>query len=436
MGAVATQRESKAASRGLLLLEIVLIVASASILAVMFAPEPFSDWRYYWDAAGVPRRYERGGAALILLGWVKGLGAPPHLTMLLLNLAAGIATLLLARRVDPTPGKWLSHLVALYLLMLAPYYGIVQLDVLATMSLGAGLMLILHPPSRWSRTGAALVAILAIAAAVSTRPQFLLVLTTLSGLLVLVWGLGKRRGSSVLLLAAGLLFAGALSGFAFDSALRTHAERSGAIRTNSSVTLYSGLLASSARLSDCGRWSAEATTTMRSDLHKPLTQAVIERLQAQPASHWLAVMTCKVPQIVAPPPFAWSWLTTSPRSGGDPAPATLRTIALAEQLVYRLLTAVLYVLALVIAWKQGFSRRLAYLPLLWLASFGLVHLVFEVQGRYFLAMLLLLPVLCALVMRGARPGVGGPSVGPAVPSSVGGSGSDRITGLPPDVENT
>lgn len=421
MALIASHTGSKAAHRGILLLEVALIVALAAFLAVEYTPEPFSDWLYYWQAAGNPERYERGGAALVLLGWLKPLGVPSHLTMLCLNLIAGVATLVLARRVDPTPGKWIAHLVALYLLLLAPYYGIVQLDLLATMSLGIGSMMILQPPPRLGRVGSGASAIFLVAAAVSTRPQFLLVLATLSGLIVLVWLVGRKRRSAAPLVAAGLLLAGALAGFGFDSALRAHAERSGAIRTNSSVTLYSGLLASSSRLADCGRWSAEATATMRSDLGKPLAQAVIDRLQAKPVSHWIAVMACKVPQIVVPPAFAWSWLMESPSSSPPPSREVMRNVALVEQLVYRALTAALYVLAMWVGWKQRSTGLLGWLPLLWLLAFGLVHLVFEVQGRYFLAMLLLLPVLCALAMQ-RMPGAPGRS--------------DRITGLPPDVENT
>ena len=104
MATIASHIGNKAAARNFLLIEIAGISALATVLAVQFAPEPFSDWLYYWQAAGSPDRYERGGAALVLLGWLKRLGAPPHLTMLGLNLVAGIATLLLARRVDPTPG--------------------------------------------------------------------------------------------------------------------------------------------------------------------------------------------------------------------------------------------------------------------------------------------------------------------------------------------
>ena len=101
----------------------------------------------------------------------------------------------------------------------------------------------------------------------------------------------------------------------------------------------------------------------------------------------------------------------------------MRTVTLAEQMVYRLLSTALYVLALWVAWGRRYSGHLRWLPMLWLLAFGLVHLVFEVQGRYFLAMLLLVPILCALVMRSRVPALGVLDR------------SDRISGLPPDVEN-
>ena len=91
--------------------------------------------------------------------------------------------------------------------------------------------------------------------------------------------------------------------------------------------------------------------------------------------------------------------------------------------MYRLLSAVFYLLALFVAWRQRSSSYLRWLPVLWLLAFGLVNLVFEVQGRYVLAMLLLLPILCALVMRSGAPATG--FLGR----------SDRINGLPSDVEN-
>ena len=43
------------------------------------------------------------------------------------------------------------------------------------------------------------------------------------------------------------------------------------------------------------------------------------------------------------------------------------------------------------------------LPLLWLVGFWSVHVVFEVQGRYFLGLFVLAPLLCAAVARLAAP---------------------------------
>ncbi|MBB1059689.1 hypothetical protein [Marilutibacter spongiae] len=382
-------------------LEAFLLVAVGMALALALRPEPFSDWLYYWRAAQDLGRYERGGAMLLLVSLLRQLQWPPHATMLLLNIPAALAILFVSRRIDPTRGKWLSHVVAGYLLLLTPYYGLVQLDLLAAACLVAAWVLLLGTPDRAAGGWRPALAMLAIAAAVSTRPQFLLVLLALALLVALVWGFarkGTHRGTAMLL---AVLVAGVLSGFLLDSGLRAHAERSGALRTNSAVTLYSGLLASSSSYPGCGHWSEAATQAMRSDLGKPLADAVFDRLESRSVSHWGAVMACKSRYIVAPPAFAWGWLYTSPGAEvrlQEASPAIVPRVGTGEAWANRLLILAVYLSALLTAVRYARSDMLAWLPVAWMAAFWAVHLVFEVQGRYFLSMLLLVPVLCALVM--------------------------------------
>lgn len=57
--------------------------------------------------------------------------------------------------------------------------------------------------------------------------------------------------------------------------------------------------------------------------------------------------------------------------------------------------------AFAVGWRR--ARGLAVLPIAWVLSFWLVHLVFEVQGRYFLATILLLPLLSALTLGFGTP---------------------------------
>lgn len=47
-----------------------------------------------------------------------------------------------------------------------------------------------------------------------------------------------------------------------------------------------------------------AQVAKRDDLHKPLSEAVFERLREQPVGHWLSVVRCKMPEILSPPPYA------------------------------------------------------------------------------------------------------------------------------------
>lgn len=375
------------------------MLAAGAFFALAFRPEPFSDWFYYWRAAGDLSLYERGGAALLLVGALRPLNAPPYALMLCLNLIAAVAILLAARRLDGSAGKFFSHFVAAYLLLIAPYYALVQFDLLAAMCIALGWVLLLRPPAHWPPAATLGVSVVLFGMAVSTRPQFLLVLTPFAVLWLASQAL--RRQALPALRSAAALVLGAALGFASDSALRAQAGHSGAVRTTSAVTLYSGLLASSASPRDCGRWTDAATAAMRSDLQVSLPHAIGARIAAQPASHWWAVLRCKSKRIVLPEAFAWYWLTASPhaqdvwRDVQAAAPGLGPAIARVEFGLYRALTLALYAVAVLAVFRFARTRESALLPALWLASFWLVHSIFEIQGRYFLAALLLLPLLCA-----------------------------------------
>jgi hypothetical protein len=283
---------------------------------------------------------------------------------------------------------------------------VVQLDLLAAAMLGAACCLVLQT------TGAKRVlemglAIAMTAVAVSTKPQYALTLWMLLGLLVLACLLLDKRseGMKALLL---VLLAGSMLGFGIDNGLRSFSGRTQAIRTNSAVTLYGGLLVS--RIEGCGYWSVEAAEAAKADLHKPLAIAVRDRLMAKPLSHWISIIRCKLPQIVRPPPYALYWLVESPniraRIEADPyrdeIEARYRRALDLERRVYGYLTVLILLACItssVLAWRRG-ERVLALLPSLWIVSFWMVHLVFEIQGRYFLGMFLIAPMLCALVLRG------------------------------------
>lgn len=390
-------------------IEAFSITIVAVALAVWLKPEPFSDWEYYWRTAHDFARYERGGVTLLFLSALVRVGMPAYLTVLVPNIAAGFLVLFLSRTVDPTKGKWLAHLTAVFLLLLTPYCGIFQLDMLATAELAFGLVLLILPEER-ERKSRSILGFLLLAAAVSTRPQFMLVLLSLSILLVFTWKWSRSRPRSLMVPTLALVLAsGAITGFSLDSGIRALANHAGALRTNSAVTLYSGLLVSDASGPGCGQWSEHATAEMRSDLALPLPEAIWMRLQSKPFSHWLAVVECKIPQITMPPAFAGWWLfetpsvrdkiRLSPQGAGLAGP--IRAVRWIETRAYRAVTLVLYSVLVYVVIRYR-SSMLALLPILWIGAFISVHLVFEVQGRYFLSMLLMIPLLCSLVMITSR----------------------------------
>lgn len=393
---------------GAFLLCLIPTLLLGAALALWLQPEPHSDWGYYWEAAGRYRDYERGGLGLWLLAIPKALGLPPALAALSLNLPAAMLVLWLSWRADDAGKRGLWLAAAAYLLLVAPFFGLVQLDLVASALLGAGAWLAVLRSDGNGRARL-LVAILLAAAGVSTRPQFALTLWTmllLVGLPWMIWRSGRKKEGRIGGLLCVLL-AGSLLGFGIDYGLRHLGDRSGSIRTSSAVTLYAGLLASTDKAGTCGRWSLDATRAARKDRKKPLAQAVADRLSAHPPAYWVSVLRCKFPAIVLPEPYALDWLANAPnvRDAMDRSPRNdelqtryFRALRVERALYHSVVMAILGIAAAT-SLALAYRRRLAaVIPVAWVASFWLVHLVFEIQGRYFLGMYLLMPLLCMLVL--------------------------------------
>src|SRR5690606_32583437 len=286
---------------------------------------------------------------------------------------------------------------------IVPYYAVVQLDMAATALACAGMCLLAVEAVRGLRPWRVVAAVALVAAAVSSRPQFLLVLSVFAGLAVvaIAWlgapgNVSRRRAVAM----AGMLLAATWLGFGIDSALRADAGRAGAVRTTSGVTLYAGLLSSDTVPPTCGHWNERATHDARADAGAPLLQAVSARLQSEPPSHWLSVIGCKMPAVVLPRSYALGWSLGAPnvqariQASADPArwqawSARLHGI---ERLGYMALLAALYCFTGVAVARCSTRRQwlFAALPVAWIASFWLVHAVFEIQPRYFLSLFLLL----------------------------------------------
>lgn len=397
-------------SRGLFVTELALIILLGAGLALWLVPEPHSDWGYYWNAAGEVGRYERGGLSLWLLAIPKILGWAPVPSALLLNLPSATVMLWLVRRADGSATRWFTFLAAAYLLLITPYMGIVQFDLIAATQLAAGFSLVLAPSTHLPRLLSLAFAVLMVVCGVSTKPQYALVIWALLGFHLVAYCLLGRRSRSWTPVLMGVLVLGSIGGFVVDSGLRAAGGRSEAIRTNSAVTLYGGLLVSSDGIG-CGYWSVHAAESAKADLHKPLPQAVLDRLGEKPVSHWVSVVGCKLPQVVFPPPFALYWLVESPniRAGINQDPhresidATYYRVLRWERKLYAALAlAIMLTVAITCIRLRREGKLLSgMLAVLWIASFWAVHIVFEIQGRYFLGMFLLAPLLCALATRHA-----------------------------------
>ncbi|TQM13114.1 hypothetical protein FB548_1968 [Pseudoxanthomonas sp. 3HH-4] len=389
--------------------QALLLAGIGVALAAWWWPEPHSDWAYYWQSAGRPEAYVRGGLGLWLLALPKAFGLSPVAASLVINIPSALWLLFLGYRLDGGQWKILAQLVALYLLLITPFAGIVQLDLVAAAALGTAFWLLADAGLRLASGWRSGLAVACIMFAVSTKPQYALVLWALLVLTIPVAWLLRRSLSPGFQRVLLVLLAGSVLGFAMDMVMRVSSGKTEQIRTSSAVTLYGGLLVSSDQRSQgCGYWSVEAARAAKEDLHKSLSKAVMDRLQAQPIEHWLSVVRCKAPEILSPPPYALYWLIESPniRARIDDRPDREQINARyyralgAERKVYGWARGLIILACL---WTALLLLRkrdpLGALPVLWLVGFWSVHVVFEVQGRYFLGLFVLAPLLCAAVTR-------------------------------------
>jgi len=389
-------------------LQLAAILVAGTTLALYWDPQPYSDWLYYWDAAGDVHRYERGGLSLWLLSIPKLMGAGPAAAALWINIPAATLLCWLAYRADGSRWKLFAQALTAYLFLLSPFIGIVQLDMVAAAELAVGFWLLLDPRIPLSSRQRHAFAVVALMFAVSTKPQYALVLWALLGLSTVAM-LSFRRRPEGFATACVVLLLGSMLGFGVDMGLRQASGRTEQIRTSSAVTLYGGLLVSSERREErCGYWTMEAARAARRDLRKPLVDAIVDRLQAQPPAHWMGVLRCKAPEILRPPPYALYWLIESPNvrarldaSGPRIAARFQRALAL-ERRLYGGLTAVILAMGLwaAVRWRRRIPGWSA-LAALWILSFWGVHAIFEIQGRYFLGMFVLAPLLCSLARQRA-----------------------------------
>ena len=201
-----------------------------------------------------------------------------------------------------------------------------------------------------------------------------------------------------------VLLAGSLAGFALDFGLRVVSGKTASMRTSSAVTLYGGLLVSGTG-QGCGYWSVEAANAAKADTGKALGTAIVDRLQGRPLSHWAGVVACKMPPVVLPPPYALYWLVEAPnvrasidrRADRERIQADYLRVLIVERIAYGGLTlAILAATVLVPRPLRPRRKPLLWLAPAWVLAFWAVHSVFEIQGRYFLPMLLLAPLLAAL----------------------------------------
>ena len=370
--------------RDLYRVEAVVVILLACAFGMWFQPQPVSDWLYYWLASHELSLYQRGGAGLLVMAAFSATGMAPWVVAVSINLLAACALLWLLR--DSADHALQPHAVALYLLLITPFFAVFQLDLLAAVGLAWGGWLLASAGS--DSRGRRGIGMLLVAAAVSTRPQLFLLLLAW---IVLLWVLPGRRSALGTPALAAFLSAIVL-GFAADLVARSATGHAEAMRTSSAVTLYAGLLVAEPDR-HCGHWTERARDAALEDIDRPLVLAAWQRLADRNWTHWRALLACKIPQIVLPGPFALDWAAGSGTSAmvamAPVLPSVWRRF---EAWAYLALTSAIYLITLLPRARGALASRRWRWPFAWLIAFLAVHAVFEIQGRYFLPLLLLLPV--------------------------------------------
>jgi len=377
----------------------------ASCFAAIYMPTPSGDWAYYWKLATDLGDYRRGGLSVFLLTPFKLLGLQPWMVALPINVGIAWTFVLLCSKVDDTPGKVPTLLAMLYLYTLVPFAGIVQVDMIAALWALAALLLgasAVQSAGRW-RVG---LAIGCLAMAASTRSQYALVLMVMALALFPFILFGSQRQQVLIRTAVLIIGLGGMLGLVLDTGMRSGTGNGGTFRTGVGVVIYSGLLVTPSSGPWCGGWTPEAKLASELDDGLPFIEAMSNRVSARSFDEFMETIGCKTGRILGYEPFAWYWLQNGRGARRDDelgearwqwldrwAPAYDRYFAVVRSLGWACLAC--FVLLSV------HRRHLLgiVLPLAWIFSYWAVHAVFEVQGRYFLGMAWLAPVLSFVAYR-------------------------------------
>jgi hypothetical protein len=371
--------------------------------ALTFRPAPFSDFLYYWQAAGDFHQYHKGAGLLLLYAPFRAFDVPPLYAAVVINTFSFLALswALMLPRAFRMKGPAAQLLGTLLVLPVATWFvgmfGIVNSDVPHVALVALGVRLIggfANRPASWLLGGTA-VAVLALG--LSMRLQSVVVI----GVAVLVYcgisyGLRQRPPWHLVIVVSAALFAA----LALEYGFRAPSARTDG-HLSARAALYTGFIATEPG-DWCGGWTMDAVARARAELSLPLVEVLKRRAADRSLSQMLALIRCKLLRYLGFTDFSVYWLENSldpsvaRRPGIHERLSRLRSLeALAGSFVKWATVLALAALGLRVC-AERISRREAVLAasapwllaLLFLAS----HSVLEIQPRY-----LIEPVIFCLV---------------------------------------
>lgn len=156
---------------------VLLVIVAFLAIAMVFRPEPVSDFLYYWMIAQAPDLYHKGGVVGWLFAPMRAAGIAPYAAAALLNICCAVLAVFAILPSGRWPGNRMTSLsgagvVILAILAATPAAALVATDLMALSAFVIGMRLLTcQGPSsrRWlTATGA----LLSLALSASLRPIY------------------------------------------------------------------------------------------------------------------------------------------------------------------------------------------------------------------------------------------------------------------------
>lgn len=309
---------------------VLLVIVAFLAIAMVFRPEPVSDFLYYWMIAQAPDLYHKGGVVGWLFAPMRAAGIAPYAAAALLNICCAVLAVFAILPSGRWPGNRMTSLsgagvVILAILAATPAAALVATDLMALSAFVIGMRLLTcQGPSsrRWlTATGA----LLSLALSASLRPIYAPVMIVSGVALMLIQhGMCASEETSrlkghrfsaglagVLIVLGGLLVANLLERSLLNHS-RTSQYAPGVVRAVVAIGHDMG-----DGKETCGRWSESRARFGLDRRAEPLVPFILDRQREVGWKNLPGLYACKISRLLGFRDWFASWLEGSQRYRQD-----------------------------------------------------------------------------------------------------------------------